>query len=79
MDFDDMELFWLRHKLYDMVKSICAEWGPEAKDFEVIKNDMLSYIAYKLWEKRNKPMNRDMDIWMDAEKTWNFLRYGWEY
>lgn len=78
MDFDNLELFWLRRKLYETVKTICQDWGPEAKDFEAVKNDMLSHIAYLLWEKRNKPVNRDMDIWLDAEKTWNFLRYGWE-
>ena len=78
MEFDDLELFWLRRKLYDKV-NCQSEWGPEAKDFEIIKNDMLSYISYKIWEKRNKPLNRDMEIWLEAEKTWNFLRYGWEF
>lgn len=77
MEFDNLELFWLRRKLYDKISSICQDWGPEAKDFETIKNDMLSHIAYQIWEKRNKPLNRDMEIWLEAENIWNFLRYAW--
>ena len=78
MDFDNLEIFHLRRKLYDKVKEVCqAGWEPEGRDFEFIKQDMLSYIAYKIWEKRDKPKNRDMDIWLEAEGVWNFLRYAW--
>jgi hypothetical protein len=79
MEFDNLELFHLHRKLHEKAKEVCTHgWGPEAKDFEVIKKDILSYIAYKIWEKKNKPTNCDMMIWLEAETIWNFLRYMWD-
>lgn len=77
MEFDNLEIFQLRRKLHDMVSQVCQGWGPERADFETVKKDMLSYIAYKIWEKQGKPLHRDTDIWLEAENTWNFLRYMW--
>lgn len=75
-DLDDLELFYLRKKLNEEVAKICPEW-PEAKHFEAVKPKILPEIAYKLWEKNGKPQNHDIDVWLDAENVWNFIRYGW--
>lgn len=78
MDFDDLEIFYLRRKLYDEVNQVCQGWGPEAKDFNMIKDKILAHIAYKIWEKQGKPQNNDVNIWLKAEQTWNFIRYMWD-
>lgn len=51
---------------------------PETKDFEKVKNIILAKLAFRIWENTEKPLNRDVDIWMQAESVWNFIRYAWE-
>lgn len=76
---DSVEIFQLRKKLYDEIKKLpqCEHGGPETKDFEIVKKEVISHIAYKIWEKIGKPKNDDMAIWLEAENTWNFIRYAW--
>lgn len=50
---------------------------PEKEDFEQIKNNVISKIAYNIWETSSKPTNRDMEIWLKAERMWEFIRYRW--
>lgn len=74
------EIVDLRKTLYNDVKKLPHlgnGWEPEAKDFDVIRSEFLSKVAYKIWEKTGKPKNRDMDIWLEAERIWNFIRYMW--
>jgi hypothetical protein len=77
----DSELINLRKKLYEEINKLhhCKEWGwaPEARDFETVKEVVLSHIAYKIWETQGKPKDNDIDIWVQAEETWNFIRYMW--
>lgn len=77
MELDDLEVFYLRKWLSEEVKKNCNGWEPESKDYEALKTKALSQIAYKIWEKNNKPQNDDMSIWFQAEGIWNFIRYAW--
>lgn len=79
-DFSDIEIVQIRKQIDEEVKKLpqCQNgWGPETKDFEAIKDQILSHIAYRIWEKRGKPQNHDTSIWFEAEETWNFVRYMW--
>ncbi len=74
--FNNLEILDLRKKLYQEVSNV-QSLEPEAKDFERIKPNFISYIAYEMWQRLNKPLGQDMDIWLEAESTWNFIRYMW--
>jgi predicted nucleic acid-binding protein len=73
VEFSSLEIMDLRKKLYTEVQHP----QPEAKDFERVKPKIVSHIAQTIWEKLNRPRNRDMDIWLEAEDIWNFIRFSW--
>lgn len=80
MDLTDIELINLRKQLYEEVNRLpqCKDgWAPEIKDFEIVKTQILSVIAYKIWEKKGKPRSQDTNIWIQAEEVWNFIRHLW--
>jgi len=77
---NDLEVLEIKKKIDEEIKKLpqCQHgWGPEAKDFNAIKDTVLAYIAYKLWEKQGKPMYHEVDFWLEAEEIWNFVRYMW--
>ncbi len=82
MEFTDAELINLRKKLYEEINKIPHirdnGWAPERVDFDSVKKKVLCEIAYQIWEKEGKPKNNDMAIWLQAENTWNLIRYGWD-
>jgi len=77
----DFDILDLRKKLYEEINKLyhCKEygWAPEAKDFETVKRTVLLHIAYKIWETQDKPKNNDINIWLQAEEIWNFIRHMW--
>ena len=77
----NLELVNLRKKLYDEVNKLPHikefGWGPDVEDFESVKKTVLLHIAYKIWEDQGKPKDNDIDIWLQAEETWDFIRYMW--
>lgn len=76
--FTDLELLEFRKFIYSQVSKTCADFGgPEFKDFEQIKPKMVPIIARRIWEKLDKPKNKDVDIWFEAENVWHFVRYMW--
>jgi hypothetical protein len=78
LDLNEIEIFYLRRKLYEEVYKVCQHgWQPEARDFEAVKKTMLAHIAYEVWEKVGKPTNNDIYMWLQAEEIWNFIRYMW--
>lgn len=76
----DLEFISFRKNLYEEINKLphCKNgWEPETKDFESVKKIVLSHIAYKIWEDQGKPENNDVNIWLQAEEIWNFIRYMW--
>lgn len=79
LDLNEMEILYLRRKLYEEVYKVCQHgWQPETKDFEAVKKTILAHIAYTVWEKKGKPIDNDIHIWLQAEEVWNFIRYMWD-
>jgi hypothetical protein len=81
VEFTEVELYSLRKRMYEEINKIPElrdnGWAPEAKHFEIVKKQLLSDIAYQIWEKEGRPKNRDINIWIQAEETWNYIRFGW--
>lgn len=83
-DFTDIEVFDLRKMIYTEVRKLphfteipeCF-FHPERKDFDEVRFKIQSKIAHKIWERSGKPQHKDMDIWLEAESLWEFIRYGW--
>lgn len=77
VEFDCFEIKNLRDVLYKEITNLNLNFSPEFKDFEIVKPRVISHIAYRIWEKLNKPKSQDVEIWLEAENTWNFIRYMW--
>jgi hypothetical protein len=77
MNFTDFEIFELRKLMYKEIEKLNCIIGPERSDFDKIKPKIVPLIAYKIWEKLAKPKNKDVDIWLEAEHIWDFIRFGW--
>ena len=67
--------------MYEEVKKLpylaVTNFGPEKKDFDEIRFKIISTIAFNVWEKAGRPHHRDMEIWLEAEQIWEFMRYMW--
>lgn len=77
MEVTSMDILEFRRFMYSEISKLNCMFGPEGKDFDKVKPQVISLIAYKNWEKLGKPTNLDAEIWLDAEKTWDFMRYMW--
>jgi len=80
VELTNIEVCNLRKRLYEEINKLPhlkERWAPELRDFEIVKKQILSEIAYKIWEAQGKPKNNDINIWLMAEDIWGFIRYMW--
>ena len=79
-ELNDIEIIDLRKKLYQTIHNLphhqhqpyWATCTPESKDFDLIRDNFISLITETLYGKGIRD-----NIWIEAERTWNFIRYGW--
>lgn len=82
--FDSVQIFKIRKEIHEEVCSLPHYHGipfnlicPVRDDYDQIEHRMKIKIARQLWENAGKPKDADLDIWLEAEKIWDFCRHRW--